>query len=196
VAEVIREGFKISIIGPPNAGKSTLMNMLAKRQVSIVSDVPGTTRDLLQTNINLDGYNIILSDTAGLRQSSDQIEQQGIAMALEQSSSSQGLVIIVDINSLQPLDDNAFELTDPMVQQQILSNGAEKLSLILLNKIDQSQNINNEKMVKIKVQNTSLNAFPLSLKEGTNVQQNLMEQLKKMLHQVTAQDVGLNQDSS
>ena len=117
-------------------------------------------------------------------------------MALEQSSSSQGLVIIVDINSLQPLDDNAFELTDPMVQQQILSNGADKLSLILLNKIDQSQNINNEKIVKIKVQNTYLNAFPLSLKEGTNVQQNLMQQLKKMLHQVTAQDVGLNQDSS
>ena len=88
MAEVIREGFKISIIGPPNAGKSTLMNMLAQRQVSIVSNVPGTTRDLLQTNINLDGYNIILSDTAGLRQSPDEIEQQGIELALEQSSSS------------------------------------------------------------------------------------------------------------
>ena len=54
------------------------MNMLAQRQVSIVSNIPGTTRDLLETNINLDGYNIILTDTAGLRTSNDEIEQQGI----------------------------------------------------------------------------------------------------------------------
>jgi hypothetical protein len=116
-------------------------------------------------------------------------------MALEQSSSSQGLVILVDINSLQLLDDNTFELHDPMLQHQLLSN-ADKLSLILLNKIDECQNINNDKVVKIKVGNTFLDAFPLSLKEGINVQLNLMDQLKKMLHQVTAQDVGLNQDSS
>jgi tRNA modification GTPase len=67
VAEVVREGFKISILGPPNAGKSTLMNLLAKRRVSIVSEIPGTTRDLISANLNLFGYNVILTDTAGLR---------------------------------------------------------------------------------------------------------------------------------
>lgn len=67
VSEVIREGFKISILGPPNAGKSTLMNLLAKRRVAIVSEIPGTTRDLISTNLNLFGYNVILTDTAGLR---------------------------------------------------------------------------------------------------------------------------------
>lgn len=67
IGEVIREGFKISILGPPNAGKSTLMNMLAKRRVAIVSEIPGTTRDLISTNLNLFGYNVILTDTAGLR---------------------------------------------------------------------------------------------------------------------------------
>ena len=72
---MIREGFKISILGPPNAGKSTLMNLLAKRKVAIVSDIPGTTRDLITTNINLFGYNVVLTDTAGLREETyDSIE--------------------------------------------------------------------------------------------------------------------------
>jgi tRNA modification GTPase len=81
IAETIREGFKISIIGPPNAGKSTLLNKLASRNVAIVSDIPGTTRDLIQTKLTLLGYQIILTDTAGLRETQDQIEIQGIALA-------------------------------------------------------------------------------------------------------------------
>jgi tRNA modification GTPase len=67
ISEIIREGVKISIIGPPNAGKSTLMNMLAERKVSIVNENPGTTRDVICTDLNLFGYNVILTDTAGLR---------------------------------------------------------------------------------------------------------------------------------
>lgn len=95
-------------------------------------------------------------------------------MALEQSSSSQGLVIIVDIGTLEMLDENTFELNDPMIQQQIISN--DKLSLILLNKIDEFEKINEK--VKIKVNERYFDAFTVSLKEGINVQQNLMEQLK------------------
>jgi tRNA modification GTPase len=74
----MREGFKISIIGPPNAGKSTLMNLLSQRKASVVSDIPGTTRDLISTNLNLMGFNVILTDTAGLREASDSIEHEGI----------------------------------------------------------------------------------------------------------------------
>jgi 50S ribosomal subunit-associated GTPase HflX len=95
-------------------------------------------------------------------------------LALEQSSSSQGLVIIVDIGTLEMLDENTFELNDPMIQQQIISN--DKLSLILLNKIDEFEKINEK--VKIKVNERYFDAFTVSLKEGINVQQNLMEQLK------------------
>lgn len=62
-------------MGPPNAGKSTLMNLIAKRRVAIVSDIPGTTRDLITVNMNLFGYNVILTDTAGIRGSTtDDIE--------------------------------------------------------------------------------------------------------------------------
>lgn len=76
IGEAIREGFRISILGPPNAGKSTLMNLLAKRRVAIVSEIPGTTRDLISTNLNLFGYNVILTDTAGLRgETKDSIER-------------------------------------------------------------------------------------------------------------------------
>ncbi len=82
VGEAIREGFRIAILGPPNAGKSSLMNMLAKRKVTIVSEIPGTTRDLVSTNLNLFGYNVVLTDTAGLREgTTDTIEQEGIKLA-------------------------------------------------------------------------------------------------------------------
>ena len=75
ISEVIREGFKIAILGPPNAGKSTLLNYLAKRKVAIVSPIPGTTRDLITTSLNLFGYTVHLTDTAGLRlQTTDLIE--------------------------------------------------------------------------------------------------------------------------
>ena len=64
---MIKEGLKISILGPPNAGKSTLLNLLARKDIAIVSPIPGTTRDLIQTNLSIHGFNVILTDTAGLR---------------------------------------------------------------------------------------------------------------------------------
>ena len=76
VGERIRTGYKIAIVGPPNSGKSTLMNYLSKRNVAIVSDVAGTTRDVLQTNLNFYGYPVIISDTAGIRDSKDVIEKK------------------------------------------------------------------------------------------------------------------------
>ena len=69
VGEKIREGFKIAIVGPTNAGKSSLLNYLSKRDVAIVSETAGTTRDVIETYLNLDGYPIIISDTAGIRDS-------------------------------------------------------------------------------------------------------------------------------
>ena len=78
VGEIIREGFRIAIIGPTNAGKSSLLNYISKRDVAIVSEIAGTTRDVIEAHLNLDGYPVILSDTAGIRNSKDEIENKGI----------------------------------------------------------------------------------------------------------------------
>jgi len=80
-AERLREGFTIVIAGAPNVGKSTLMNTLAGREVAITSPIPGTTRDLIEVFLDLRGYPVILVDTAGIRDSADPIEQEGVARA-------------------------------------------------------------------------------------------------------------------
>ena len=80
-AQRLREGFTIVIAGPPNVGKSTLINALAGRDVAITSPIPGTTRDLIEVFLDLRGYPVILVDTAGIRQSQDPIEQEGVARA-------------------------------------------------------------------------------------------------------------------
>lgn len=81
VGEIIRDGFKVAIMGPPNAGKSTLLNTLAKRDVAIVTDVAGTTRDVLDVHLNIEGYEVVISDTAGLRDTIDLVEIEGIKRA-------------------------------------------------------------------------------------------------------------------
>ena len=80
-AERIRRGFRVALCGPPNAGKSSLLNALARRDVAIVSPVAGTTRDVIEVHLDLGGYPVVISDTAGIRDSSDMIEREGIERA-------------------------------------------------------------------------------------------------------------------
>lgn len=79
--ERLREGFSVAIVGAPNAGKSTLLNTLAQREVAIVSDIPGTTRDVIEVALDLNGVPVVLVDMAGLRDTSDPIEQEGVRRA-------------------------------------------------------------------------------------------------------------------
>ena len=85
VGEKIRDGFRVSIIGEVNAGKSSLLNLLSKREVAIVSDEAGTTRDVIETYLNLDGYPVLLADTAGIRDTKNEVEKKGISLALGKS---------------------------------------------------------------------------------------------------------------
>lgn len=80
-AERLREGLTIVIAGPPNAGKSTLMNQLARREVAIVSPYAGTTRDVIEVQLDLDGYPVVIIDTAGIRETDDPVEQEGVKRA-------------------------------------------------------------------------------------------------------------------
>ncbi|MBR2033357.1 MAG: tRNA uridine-5-carboxymethylaminomethyl(34) synthesis GTPase MnmE, partial [Alphaproteobacteria bacterium] len=81
--ERLREGFRVVIVGPPNAGKSSLLNTITKRNAVIVSDIAGTTRDAIDIHLDLGGYPVILTDTAGLRETEELIEQKGIEIAFE-----------------------------------------------------------------------------------------------------------------
>lgn len=81
VGQIIRDGLDISIVGPPNSGKSSLLNTLAKQDIAIVSDIPGTTRDIVSQSLGLKGMLVNLHDTAGLRESEDQVENIGIERA-------------------------------------------------------------------------------------------------------------------
>ena len=92
----IREGMKLVIAGAPNAGKSSLLNALAGRDTAIVTDIAGTTRDLLREDINIDGLPLHLVDTAGLRESSDAVEQEGIRRALAEVLAADRVLLVVD----------------------------------------------------------------------------------------------------
>jgi len=101
VGEKIREGFKIVIIGPTNAGKSSLLNHLSKRDVAIVSEIAGTTRDVIEAHLNIDGYPVVVSDTAGIRESKNEIEKKGIKLAYKKAEDADLKLIIIDAKSLE-----------------------------------------------------------------------------------------------
>ena len=99
VGERIREGFRIAILGPTNAGKSSLLNYLSRRDVAIVSEIAGTTRDVIETHLNIDGYPVVLSDTAGIRDSKDEIEKRGIRLALKKADDADLNLIVIEPKS-------------------------------------------------------------------------------------------------
>ena len=104
VGERIREGFKIAILGPTNAGKSSLLNHLSNRDVAIVSEIAGTTRDVIETHLNIDGYPVIVSDTAGIRESKNEIEKKGIKLSLNKAEEADLKLVVVDAKNLDFTD--------------------------------------------------------------------------------------------
>ena len=100
VGERIREGFRIAIVGPTNSGKSSLLNYLSKRDVAIVSEIAGTTRDVIETHLNLDGYPVVVSDTAGIRDSKNEIEKMGIKIALNRAEDADLKLVIVSAKNV------------------------------------------------------------------------------------------------
>ncbi len=159
VGERIREGFKISIIGPTNVGKSSLLNHLANREVAIVSEIAGTTRDVIETHLNLDGYPVILSDTAGIRDSRDEIERKGIKLSLKNANEADLNIIVLEPKSVD--------------FQSFLAALSQDKNIIVVNKLD---NIND----KINEEIRKLNPISISVKENKNIDL-LINEIKKKL---------------
>ena len=97
--ERLRQGIQIAIVGAPNVGKSTLLNSMIQRPAAIVSPIPGTTRDIIETRFDLSGYPVIISDTAGLREdSNDIVEKEGIKRAVSAAKNADVLVFVQGIS--------------------------------------------------------------------------------------------------
>jgi tRNA modification GTPase len=97
--ERLRDGLVVAIAGPPNAGKSTLLNRLARREAAIVSPHAGTTRDVIEVHLDLDGYPVTLLDTAGIRESSDPVEQEGVRRARERAAAADLVLWVTDASA-------------------------------------------------------------------------------------------------
>jgi len=161
VGELIREGFKIAIIGPSNAGKSSLLNFLSDRNVAIVSEIAGTTRDVIEVHLNLDGYPVTISDTAGIRDSKDEIERKGIKLALEKAENSDLNIILIE-----PRSDDFTGFLNDLVNEK---------GLIVVNKSDLG-------IEKIDQKIKKYNPIYLSIKEEKNLDvliKAIKEKLKK-----------------
>jgi len=105
-AEIVREGFRVAIVGAPNAGKSSLLNALAMRDVAIVSEEPGTTRDLVEVALEIDGYKVIVTDTAGIREGAGIAEKMGIDRARSAAELADLVILLEDMSNPQSVDLN------------------------------------------------------------------------------------------
>jgi len=148
VGERIREGFKIAIVGPANVGKSSLLNYLSKRDVAIVSEISGTTRDVIEAHLNIDGYPVVVSDTAGIRDSKDEIEKKGIKLALKRAEDADLNIILLEQKSVN--------------FTRFLNDLADEKGIIVLNKSDLGIEKLDEKIKKY-------NPISISIKEEKNL---------------------------
>ena len=163
IGERIREGFKIAILGPTNAGKSSLMNHLSNRDVAIVSEIAGTTRDVIETHLNIDGFPVIISDTAGIRDSKDEIEKKGIKLSLNRAEEADLKLVVVDAKNLDftdvlkgLLDQNAILVINKsdLLKKEITSE-IKKINHVLIS-IKENKNI--DKLI-LKIKNNLKNKF-------------------------------------
>ena len=159
VGEIIREGFKIAIVGPTNAGKSSLLNYLSNRDVAIVSEIAGTTRDVIETHLNIDGYPVIVSDTAGIRESKNEIEKKGIKLALKKAEDADLKLVVIDAKSVDI--------------KGVFNDLVDKNSILVVNKSDL---LNEELKPEIKKKEHIL----ISIKNKKNID-DLVLKIKKKL---------------
>ncbi len=123
--ERLRDGIHIAILGAPNAGKSSLLNVLARREAAIVSERAGTTRDVVEVHLDLGGFPVVLADTAGLREAADEIESEGIRRALDRAANADLKLAVFDATALPELDAQTMAVVDDQ-------------TLVVVNKVDRA----------------------------------------------------------
>lgn len=171
---ILKDGLRVTIIGKPNVGKSSLMNGLLRQSRAIVTDIPGTTRDTIEENLNIKGVPILLTDTAGIRETDDTIEAIGIQRSKDSFNKSDLVIMVMDSNrGIEDEDKEILELLNPAK------------SVILLNKIDLESKITIEAIEDIK---ENIRILPVSMKDFAYI-----EKIEEMiLDMVYAGDISQN----
>jgi tRNA modification GTPase len=162
--KMIQEGIKTVILGKPNAGKSSLLNLMIGENRAIVTDVAGTTRDILEEYLNLNGITLKMIDTAGIRDTEDVVEKIGVGRAREMAQNADLILYVVD--SSVPLDTN---------DEEIISMIADKKAIVLYNKTDLKPCVTMEELKE----KTGHSVLPVSALMETGVEQ-LEEEIKSM----------------
>lgn len=161
---ILKEGISTVIVGKPNAGKSSLMNVLVGEDRAIVTDIAGTTRDILEEQINLGGISLNIIDTAGIRNTSDVVEKIGVSKAKEYAAKADLTIYVID--SSTELDENDFEIMELLDEQH---------SIVLLNKSDLTP-VTTEETVK---KHLNAKVISISAKNHTGIQE-LEDTIKEM----------------
>lgn len=166
IGEKIKDGFHIAIIGEPNSGKSTLLNFLSKRDVAIVSNIAGTTRDVIEVHIDINGIPVILYDTAGIRETNDIIESEGVKRALNKAENADLKILVISVDNTN-------------IEKRI-SDLIDKNTIILLNKIDLDQNK--------KFKTNKGTTIEVSLKDNLNLDK-LIDTLTEKLETIVSPNI-------
>ena len=161
---ILKEGISTVIVGKPNAGKSSLMNILVGEDRAIVTDIAGTTRDILEEQINLGGISLNIIDTAGIRNTSDVVEKIGVSKAKEYAAKADLTIYVID--SSTELDENDFEIMELLDEQH---------SIVLLNKSDLTPATTEETVKK----HLNTKVISISAKNHTGIQE-LEDTIKEM----------------
>jgi tRNA modification GTPase len=159
LGQKIKTGLSLAIIGSPNVGKSSLINFLANSEIAIVSEIAGTTRDIVETNLSIAGVPVRIADTAGLRQTIDQIEQEGIRRALKKAKDADIKIFMFDAKN-PILRDEDLELLDEktiVVMNKIDLGNCDKIANAI--KISINKNINTGELIK-KLEEKVLEIMP------------------------------------
>ena len=138
---ILRDGIKLALIGPPNVGKSSLLNRLTGESRAIVTDIPGTTRDLIRADLNLGGLPVEVVDTAGLRQASDVVEAEGVKRALAEASSADIVLVITAVDAL----------TVRSIEEAVTPDSGNLPALVdvLANMAEENQPIDSERIIPV-----------------------------------------------
>lgn len=173
--KIIKEGIKTVILGKPNAGKSSLLNVLLGEERAIVTDIEGTTRDVLEESVNLGGMKLVIMDTAGIRDTKDVVEKIGVEKAKDYAKEADFIMYVVD--SSKPLDAN---------DEEICTLLRDKKSIVLLNKMDLASIITEQEMQE----KTGSEVISISAKENVGIDR-LAEKVKEMFLQG---EINFNED--